>query len=114
MWSVTSFAEGNIVYFAEVTSFICAITKMMLNLRSNDVACSSTQTMMLRQATRLKLFEHELAGVYAREVRKASFNASQNGAPTKSVDFVGKRRSSVMSKAAILNAKHDKSAASDM
>ena len=62
---------------------------MMLNLR--------LMQSRLRQATRLKLFEHERAGVYDCEVRKASFNASQNGAPTKSVDFVGKRRNSGMS-----------------
>ena len=44
---------------------------------------------LLRQATRLKLFEHERAGVYAREVRKASFNASQNGAPKNACIFWG-------------------------
>ena len=70
---------------------------MMLRLRL-------TQS-RLRQATRLKLFEHERAGIYAREVRKASFNASQNGAPTKSVDFVGKRRSDGVNGVAIPTAK---------
>ena len=48
---------------------------------------------LLRQATRLKLFEHEQAGVYAREVRKASFNASRYGAPKKCMHFLGKSRS---------------------
>ena len=39
--SVTSFAEGNIIYAMGVTSFICALIKMMLCvIRANDVELS--------------------------------------------------------------------------
>ena len=39
------------------------------------------KALKLRPAARLKLFEGEWAGIYAREARKASFNAPLGGEP---------------------------------